>query len=160
MGSATSLVCELPTAFLLQPLRDNRIFRETGAGSFIRPLPSLQHRGKTFLSALINKYVEQPHGSDTRETVVLGSSNGAIQVEAVNLDKIRGKFSNVERLRQVSLDNEGVSLADQPGEIRKNCPSQSYRSSVFPSDVRAVDQKMSEASTSRTALFQVGTSLP
>jgi hypothetical protein len=84
----------------------------------------LQHRGNTFLSALINKYVEQPHGSDTRETVVLGSSNGAIQVEAVNLDKIRGKFSNVERLQEVSLDKEGVSHADPPGEIGKNCPSQ------------------------------------
>ncbi|KAI0282126.1 hypothetical protein BGY98DRAFT_955847 [Russula aff. rugulosa BPL654] len=96
---------------------------EPGAGSFIRPLSSLQIRGQTFLCALINKYVEQPHGSDTRETVVLGSSNGAIQVEAVNLDKIRGKFSNLERLQEVSLDKEGVSQADPPGEIRKKCPS-------------------------------------
>jgi hypothetical protein len=160
MGSATSRVCELHTALLSRPLRDNRIFRETGAGSFIRPLSSLQHRGKTFLSALIDKYVEQPHGSDTRETVVLGSSNGAIQVEAVNLDKIRGKFSNFSRLQQISLDKEGVSLADPPGEIRKNCPSQSNRSLMFPSDVRVIDQKMSEALTFRTTLFQVGTSLP
>lgn len=96
---------------------------EPGAGSFIRPLSSLQIRGQTFLCALINKYVEQLHGSDTRETVVLGSSNGAIQVEAVNLDKIRGKFSNLERLQEVSLDKEGVSQADPPGEIRKKCPN-------------------------------------
>lgn len=91
----------------------------------------MQIRGQTFLCALINKYVEQPHGSDTRETVVLGSSNGAIQVEAVNLDKIRGKFSNLERLQEVSLDNEGVSQVDPPGEIRKKCPSQSHINSVY-----------------------------
>jgi len=113
---------------------DNRIFREPGAGSFIRPLSSLQIRGQTFLCALINKYVEQLHGPDTRETVVLGSSNGAIQVEAVNLDKIRGKFSDLERLQEVSLDKEAVSQADPPGEIRKKCPSQSHTSSLFSSE--------------------------
>ncbi|SRR5216684_4284136 len=122
MGSVTSRVCELHAVLLSQPLRDNRIFRESGAGTFIRPLSSLQIRGQTFLCALINKYVEEPRGS---ETVVLGSSNGAIQVEAVNLDKIRGKFSNLERLQEVSLDKEGVSQADTPGEISKKCPSQS-----------------------------------
>lgn len=72
---------------------------------------------------------------------MLGSSNGAIQVEAVNLDKIRGKFANFERLQEVSLDKEGVSQADPPGEIRKKCSSQSYRSPMIPSDVRIVDQR-------------------
>lgn len=79
--------------------------------------------GKTFLGALTGKYIEQLHGSHTQETVILGSSNGAIQVEAVNLDKIRGKFANLERLQEVSLDKENVSGADAPGEIRKKCPS-------------------------------------
>lgn len=79
--------------------------------------------GKTFLEALTGKYIEQLHGSHTQETVILGSSNGAIQVEAVNLDKIRGKFANLERLQEVSLDKENVSGADAPGEIRKKCPS-------------------------------------
>ena len=143
---------------MLQPLRNDRIFRTPGAGSFIRLLPSSQYYGKTFLSALIDKYVEQPHGSDTNETVVLGSSNGAIHVEAVNLDKIREKFSNLQRLQQVSLDKEGVSQADPPGELRKKCPSQSFNSSLFLSDVR-MSTKTSEASTFHIALFPVGTSL-
>ena len=56
------------------------------------------------------------------ETVVLGSSRGAIEVEAVNLDKIRGNLSKVEKLREVSLDNEQVAVVDPPGEIRKTCP--------------------------------------
>jgi tubulin-specific chaperone E len=73
------------------------------------------------LKALISKYVEIPHGFGT-EKVLLGSSNGAIEVEAVNLDKIRGKLSNLQRLREVSLDNEGVSAPDTPGEIRRTCP--------------------------------------
>ncbi|KAI0273469.1 hypothetical protein BC834DRAFT_990854 [Gloeopeniophorella convolvens] len=93
-----------------------------GSGSFIRPLPTLQY-GKTFLRGLIDKYVEQLHGSETQETVILGSSNGAIQVEAVNLDKIRGKFSRLDRLQEVSLDKENVSGADAPGELREKCPS-------------------------------------
>ena len=99
-----------------------RTSRSLGAGSFIRPLPSLQY-GKTFLEALTGKYIEQLHGSNTQETVILGSSNGAIQVEAVNLDKIRGKFANLENLQEVYLDKENVSEADPPGEIRKRCPS-------------------------------------
>lgn len=93
-----------------------------GAGSFIRPLPSLQY-GKTFLEALTGKYIEQLHGSHTQETVILGSSNGAIQVEAVNLDKIRGKFANLERLQEVSLDKENVFGAGAPGEVRTKCPN-------------------------------------
>ena len=79
--------------------------------------------GKTFLEALAGKYIEQLHGSHTQETVILGSSNGTIQVEAVNLDKIRGKFANLERLQEVSLDKENVFGAGAPGEIRKKCPS-------------------------------------
>lgn len=62
-----------------------------------------------------------PHGSGT-EKVVLGSSRGAIEVEAVNLDKIRGNLSNIEKLREVSLDDERIAVPGQPGEIRKMCP--------------------------------------
>ncbi|KAF7791340.1 hypothetical protein EIP86_002354 [Pleurotus ostreatoroseus] len=91
-----------------------------GSGSFIRPSSAVSY-GTTFLKALISKYVEIPHGPGM-ETVVLGSSRGAIEVEAVNLDKIRGNLSKVEKLREVSLDNEQVTAVDPPGEIRKTCP--------------------------------------
>ena len=67
------------------------------------------------------KYVEIAHGVGP-EKVILGSSNGAIEVEAVGLDKIRGKLSNLQRLREVSLDNEGVAYSDTPGEIERTCP--------------------------------------
>ena len=91
------------------------------AGSFIRPTASGISYGTTFLKALVSKYIEAAHGSGP-EKVVLGSSNGAIEVEAVNLDKIRGKLSNLQRLREVSLDNELVSSSDPPVEIRRTCP--------------------------------------
>lgn len=55
--------------------------------------------------------------------VTLGSSNGAIEVEAVNLDKIREKFSDLGRLRHVSLENELIARADPRGEVQKTCPS-------------------------------------
>ncbi|THH19470.1 hypothetical protein EW146_g1699 [Bondarzewia mesenterica] len=92
------------------------------SGSFIRLIPTIDF-GKSFLKALVEKYVEVQHGSATQETVILGSSNGAIQVEAVNLDKVRQKFSRLERLREISLDKECVAYADQKGEIRSRCPS-------------------------------------
>ena len=94
------------------------------SGSFIRPSPSISY-GTTFLKALISKYVEIPHGTGI-EKVILGSSGGTIEVEAVNLDKIRGKLSHVEKLREVSLDNEQVARSDPPGEINKTCPGEHH----------------------------------
>jgi tubulin-specific chaperone E len=64
-----------------------------------------------------------PHNSSTPETVVLGSSNGAIQVEAVNLDKIRSSLARLDRISEVSLNKEYVAFADQSGKIQKTCPS-------------------------------------
>lgn len=61
------------------------------------------------------------HGSGL-EKVVLGSSNGAIEVEVVGLDRIRGELAQLERLREVSLDARGVASADPPGAISKACP--------------------------------------
>ncbi|KDR81741.1 hypothetical protein GALMADRAFT_239919 [Galerina marginata CBS 339.88] len=92
------------------------------SGSFIRPSPHILY-GVSFLQALSAKYIETLHGSDTQETVTLGSSQGAIQVEAVSLDKIREKFSRLDRLREVSLDMANVVKGDPPGEISKTCPN-------------------------------------
>ncbi|KAJ7681776.1 hypothetical protein B0H17DRAFT_1075669 [Mycena rosella] len=97
--------------------------RIPNAGSFIRPTTGISY-GSSFLKALYSKYVELPHGSTSQEKVMLGSSNGAIEVEAVDLDKIRGKFANLDRLREVSLDSENVSGYDEPtGTVRTTCPS-------------------------------------
>ena len=91
------------------------------SGSFIRPSNKISY-GTSFLDALKSKYIEAYHGK--QETIILGSSNGAIEVEAVNLDKIRGKFADLTRLREVSLDNELVATCDSPtGTIRQACPS-------------------------------------
>ncbi|KZT69805.1 RNI-like protein [Daedalea quercina L-15889] len=90
------------------------------AGSFIRPSSNISY-GHSFLEALASKYIDVPHGSGL-EKVVLGSSNGTIEVEAVGLDRIRGKLAHLERLREVSLDGEGVASADPPGAIAKACP--------------------------------------
>jgi hypothetical protein len=79
------------------------------------------------LEALNNKYVEVAHGTASQEKIILGSSNGAIEVEAVDLDKIRDKFANLERLREVSLDNEKVSTGNDPGQILLACPSEPVR---------------------------------
>lgn len=54
----------------------------------------------------------------------MGSSNGTIEVEAVGLDKVRGKFANLQKLREISLDNELVAEGNLTGQINKTCPSE------------------------------------
>jgi len=105
-------------AFVSPPSHSHRVSK---AGTFIRQTPSVKY-GTTFTRALFSKYVEDLHGSQRQELVVLGSSNGAIEVEAVNLDKIRNKLSHLEKLREVSLDGENVAAADPSGEIGRTCP--------------------------------------
>ncbi|CAA7271583.1 unnamed protein product [Cyclocybe aegerita] len=96
--------------------------RSPSAGSFIRPTAHLIY-GVSFLEALKAKYIETLHGSDTQEKVVLGSSQGAIQVEAVSLDKIREKFARLDYLKEVSLDHADVVRGDAPGSIMQTCPN-------------------------------------
>jgi hypothetical protein len=107
---------------LCQCSRRLSALRSKDAGSFIRPTANIIY-GVTFLAALTSKYIEDLHGSEAQEKVTLGSSQGAIQVEAVSLDKIRQKFARLDRLREVSLDNLDVAKADPPGTISKTCPS-------------------------------------
>ncbi|KAF5357752.1 hypothetical protein D9756_001444 [Leucocoprinus leucothites] len=93
-----------------------------GSGSFIRPSPNIRF-GKSFLEALRSKYIESLHGTGSQEVVILGSSQGAVQVEAINLDKIRNKLSKLSSLREVSLDGEGVASTDPKGMIYETCPN-------------------------------------
>ena len=92
--------------------------------------------------------MEALHGSASKETVVLGSSQGAIEIQAVNLDKIRAKLANLSRLREVSLNKEGVAAADPPGAIRNVCPSEhlgTFSSGVLNDlylDIRGLDLSM------------------
>ena len=75
------------------------------------------------MTALALKYVEVEHGSVTLEKVVLGSSNGTIEVEAVGLDRVRRNLGNLDRLREVSLDCELVATSDATGDILATCMS-------------------------------------
>lgn len=91
------------------------------SGSFIRPSPTISY-GRSFLTAMYAKYIEMPHG-EALEKLILGSSHGAIEVEAVGLDRIRSKLARLERLREVSLDGESVAAADPPGAVADTCSS-------------------------------------
>jgi hypothetical protein len=88
------------------------------SGSFIRS-SALVDFGRSFLAALKAKYCEELQGPDER--VVLGSSNGTIDVEVVNLDMIRVNLSRLDGLREVSLQD--VSSVESTDEIRSMCPS-------------------------------------
>lgn len=99
------------------------ISRVRNAGSFIRPSANISY-GKSFLDALTSKYIEALHGPESQEKVLLGSSRGAIVVEAVRLDKIRGKLASLEQLREVSLDDQHPARSDPVGAIWGTCPSE------------------------------------
>lgn len=86
------------------------------------------------MEALNSKYIEDLHGSETLEKVVLGSSGGAIEVEAVSLDKIRKKFARLDYLREVSLDGANVDRADPPGHVLHTCPSELHDQCVSHSN--------------------------
>ncbi|KAK2466834.1 hypothetical protein APHAL10511_001092 [Amanita phalloides] len=114
-----------------------------GAGSFIRPSPKISF-GTSFLDALSSKYIESLHGSQSQESVILGSSNGSIHVHAIHLDKIRRKLSDLSRLREVSLDRESVAHSDPPGAIFRTCPSEFCCSfpvhcAPIPKDIHGLD---------------------
>ncbi|KAF8651434.1 hypothetical protein AX16_004735 [Volvariella volvacea WC 439] len=114
-----------PTRGKHDGIKDNKRYfhcRVPHAGSFIRPPANLAH-SRSFVEALESKYIEQPRASEAPEIVVLGSSAGAIEVEAVRLDKVRQRLAKLERLREASLDCESVAKADPPGTILKTCPN-------------------------------------
>lgn len=103
--------------------------RREGAGAFIRDKPGALIPGKTFVEALEERYGaiagyvgDNPASIDTRpgETkedgvalkpssqLVLGSSGGAILVEAPNLDRVKRKMSQLESLKQIGFEDEHI----------------------------------------------------
>lgn len=91
-----------------------------------------------------SKYLEELHGAATQETIVLGSSAGAIEVEAVNMDKIRSRLSHLDRLRDISLDDTEAGYADPPGAVAAATPSTLETLEVEqrtddPADVRSLN---------------------
>ncbi|GAA6051813.1 hypothetical protein JCM3770_004986 [Rhodotorula araucariae] len=99
--------------------------RVEGAGTFLRPdVSGLEVTGQTFLEALRSKYLEDtddlapgsdspaPTGpaeasSNTRRI----STNGNFYVEVVLTSKVRERFHQLGRLREVGLEWQGVSCA-------------------------------------------------
>ncbi|KAH7343296.1 hypothetical protein B0J17DRAFT_641814 [Rhizoctonia solani] len=99
--------------------------RAPNSGSFVRPNTPGLTRGVSIDTALVSKYIDT-FQSDGVETVVLGSSNGTILVEGPRLGKIRAKFSQIERLRNISLSNYDVSSVGDPQVVSKLCRSVQY----------------------------------
>lgn len=103
--------------------------RVPNAGSFIRYNSAAVDLGQPFLRALTAKYVGNlpPSGGTGGESAgapvehfTLGSSKGRIEVEAPGLDKVRRRLANIEKLREISLDGEGVSSAEEENDATWN----------------------------------------
>ena len=88
---------------------DARARRVEGAGSFIRPHAAGLSFGRSFRQAVRNKYLEENGGEGEVSTFYTTSSN--FEVEVVSLVKVRDKFRQLGRLRDVGLEWEGVNGA-------------------------------------------------
>jgi hypothetical protein len=99
--------------------------RVPGGGSFIKYSPEtssvapLLEAGPSFVDVINERYAHADSKGFTgeMETVVLGSSNGNIIVEAPRLDKIRQKLTNLENLKEAALEGFWISEAGQ-GELQ------------------------------------------
>ncbi|EJT51739.1 hypothetical protein A1Q1_06970 [Trichosporon asahii var. asahii CBS 2479] len=111
--------------------KDAPVFQtqQHGAGSFVKythgSRPLLY--GETVVSAIEDRYgslIDQPdkeeEGAKNREeeAVVLGSSNAAIVVEAPNMDSVRRRIKNLERLREVGLEGQSICALGGDNERR------------------------------------------
>ncbi|CAG8637274.1 10579_t:CDS:10 [Paraglomus brasilianum] len=91
------------------------------SGSFIRFTPKIT-AGRSFLSALINKYIddemkENDYNAQNDLETLHWAGNRRIEVEALGWDKVRRKQSHLDRLTEVGLSFEQISNAGVPGEI-------------------------------------------
>jgi hypothetical protein len=103
------------------------------------------------------KYVDPSYSHNTgnstslsasTEKIILGSSNGAIEVEAPGMDKVRSKFARLDKLREISLDSDDISSPGNVDDIRR-CrslylflflyPFLLHRNKTLPAGVRGLD---------------------
>ncbi|QRV87990.1 dynein light chain 1, cytoplasmic protein [Ceratobasidium sp. AG-Ba] len=98
--------------------RKGWICSTANAGSFLRPNTPGIVTGTDFITVLLKKYVDEQR-TNGQESVILGSSNGAIVVEAPRLDGVRARISQVEKLRGISLDECDVSTPGDLESIKK-----------------------------------------
>lgn len=87
-----------------------------GAGSFIRPHAAGISFGVSFRQALRSKYLEEDGKVDSGEASTFYSTSSNFEVEVVSLSKIRDKFRQLGKLRDVGLEWEGVNGAGSAEE--------------------------------------------
>lgn len=110
--------------------KDAPVFQtsQPGAGAFVKYTPGSRPLlpGETVISAIEDRYgslIDRPDAEEgtkeeEQEAVVLGSSNAAIIVEAPNMDSVRRRIKNLERLREVGLDGQSICALGGDDERR------------------------------------------
>jgi len=106
--------------------------RQDGAGAFIRLRTGLElMEGKEFVQAFRDRYgldqdqnrdQDGDEGEPSQQSVILGSSGSAIVVEAPGMDGVKKRLRQLERLKQIGLEDESVcgvgGTEDQREEMR------------------------------------------
>ncbi|XP_016055342.1 PREDICTED: tubulin-specific chaperone E isoform X2 [Miniopterus natalensis] len=86
-------------------------------GSFIRP--NKANFGVDFLTALRNRYEDEPEGDGKKQMVTIGKR----PVETIGFDSVIKKQSQLSELRDISLRSCAVSRAGDKGAIAEVCPN-------------------------------------
>ena len=107
--------------------------RQEGAGAFIKYKTGNElQEGKTFVQAINERYAL----GGGMESVILGSSN-AVVVEAPGMDGVSKRLSNLEKLRQIGLEDELICGVGGSEEERADLRSRLKGPSTLLGDDRA-----------------------
>lgn len=100
--------------------------QQEGAGAFIKAGPKpIFEQGKTFLQAVADRYgalnpeVGAISSSSVDESILLGSSNSSIKVEAPNIQDVQKRVGRLEKLREMGLEGEWVNGVGGDEEMRR-----------------------------------------
>lgn len=88
----------------------NFLSRIPGSGSFIRPqTPGLSY-GVSFSDAIKSKYLGEGESiADEEEGSTFYETISNFKIEVVSLVKIKGRFKQLSRLKEIGLEREGVN---------------------------------------------------
>lgn len=103
-----------------------------GSATFIRPSNRLSS-GTSFISALRDKYTAstEPGGSldDDSDVRIIPNTTFSRDIEVVGMDKIGKKFADTTRIREVGLEDQGISRASDGEDLAEEL--EGFKSACF-----------------------------
>ena len=107
------------TLYVSRQFINNMSFREETSGSFVKE--DKLERSKSFLQAVYERYLPWEASADKEnglDTVIKFGGDG-VEVETVGFAKVQSKLAALDRLTDISVQEEGVQVAGTDDDIVK-----------------------------------------